>query len=51
MVLIYAFWICLGFALDLSDADLHLLETDKDSFPVNILLVCKTSGMRPQDKS
>ena len=41
-------WICLGFALDLSDihlldidlsdADLDLLDTDIDSFTVNIFL-------------
>ena len=29
---------------DLSDTDLNLLETDIDSFPVNILLASKKSG-------
>ena len=48
----------LGFDLDLSDiglldkdlsnADSNFLETDIDSFPLNILSVFKTSGRRPQ---
>ena len=52
-VLINESWICLGFAVDLlgiglvdkdlSDTDLDLLETDRDFFPVNILLVSKLS--------
>ena len=36
---------------DLSDSNLDFLETDVDSFPVNILLVYKTSGRWPQDMS
>ena len=52
-VLINESLICLGFAVDLldiglvdkdlSDTDLDLLETDRDSFPVNILLFSKLS--------
>ena len=34
---------------DFSDRNLDMLETDIDSFPVNILLVSKTSGRWPQD--
>ena len=51
----------LGFDLDLSDiglldkdlsnADSNFLETDIDSFPLNILSVFKTSGRRPQNIS
>ena len=36
---------------DLSKTDLDLLETNIDSYLVNILLVCKTSGRWPQDIS
>ena len=53
--------ICFGFTIDLSDkgflyrdlldADLGLLKTDIDSFPVNIFLVSKMSGRRLQDIS
>ena len=60
-VLINVSWICLGFALDLSeigllvrnlsDTDLDLLETDIDSVPVNMLMFSKTSGRRLQNLS
>ena len=36
---------------DLSNTDLDLLEANIDSYLVNILLVCKTSGRWPQDIS
>ena len=36
---------------DLSNIDLDLLEANIDSYLVNILLVCKTSGRWPQDIS
>ena len=58
LVLINASWICLRVVLDLSDmcwlskdlsdTDLDLLKTVIDSFPVNILLVFKTTGRKPE---